>query len=175
MKKFYQDHGVDFFSEDTVQKFVGDGRPLSIGNDIVEVRRITDLMERRGSRFIERCFTSAEIEYCRSKAEPALHFAGRWAAKEAVYKALQLQWNRPFSWKEIEIAPPGSEERSGPPQVNLTNKLRDSLPVAAGEGAGARRGPQPRILVSISHCSDYAFASAVAVYDVDEKADAPPQ
>ncbi|MFW5712202.1 MAG: holo-ACP synthase [bacterium] len=167
MKKYAKQLTAEFLSAETVQKFLGSDRPLSIGNDIVAVRRIADLMARRGSRFIERCFTAAEIGYCRSKTNPALHFAGRWAAKEAVYKALQLKWNRPFSWKEIEIAPPGAEESSagsaGPPQVNLTNKLRDSLSDSA---AGA--GGSPRILVSIAHCSDYAFATALAVYDVAE-------
>ena len=168
MKKCDQDFTDDNLSAEAVQDFLGDDRPLAIGSDIVAVRRIADLMARRGSRFIERCYTAAEIDYCRSKSNPAVHFAGRWAAKEAVYKALQLQWDRPFSWKEIEIAPAGAEEgsagSSGPPQVNLADKLRDSLPVAAGAGPGAKREPQPRILVSISHCSDYAFATALAVY-----------
>lgn len=183
MKKYDKQLTAEFLSEETVQEFSGSDRPLSIGNDIVEVGRIADLMARRGSRFIERCFTPAEIEYCRSKAEPAVHFAGRWAAKEAVYKALRLQWDRPFGWKEIEIAPPGSEDgregsaaggsagSSGPPQVNLASKLRDTLSVAAGEEPGTKRVAQPRILVSISHCSDYAFATALAVYD---DAEAPP-
>lgn len=162
---------AEFLSDKALQEFSGSDRPLSIGNDIVAVRRIADLMARRGSRFIERCFTAAEIEYCRSKAEPAVHFAGRWAAKEAVYKALRLKWNRPFGWKEIEIAPPSpgpggdSASSSGPPQVNLADKLLDSLSVAAGEGPGAKRGPPPRIIVSIAHCSDYAFATALAVFD----------
>ena len=170
MKKYGKPLTAELLSEKTVQEFLGTGRPLSIGNDIVEVRRISDLMDRRGSRFLERCFTSNEIEYCRSKSNPALHFAGRWAAKEAVYKALQLKWNRPFSWKEIEIAPPDADEssagNSGPPKVNLANKLRDSLSVAAGAGGS------PRILVSISHCSGYAFATALAVFDEIET---PPQ
>lgn len=166
MKKFDPDHTADGLSAEALRDFAGNGRLLSIGNDIVAVRRIADLMARRGSRFTERCFTPAEIEYCSSKAEPAVHFAGRWAAKEAVYKALRLKWNRPFSWKEIEIAPaspgPGgdSASSSGPPQVNLTRKLRESLSDSA---AGA--GGSPRILVSLSHCSDYAFATALAVYD----------
>ena len=152
-------------SEKAIHEFVRSGRPLSIGNDIVEVQRIARLMDRRGSHFIERCFTATEIDYCRSKNNPAVHFAGRWAAKEAVYKALQLKWNRPFSWKEIEIAPAGPAGNPGPPKVNFTNKLRDSLSMAAGAESVA----QPRILVSISHCSNYAFATALALYDEVEE------
>ncbi len=123
---------------------------IHIGNDIVAVRRIADLMDRPGSRFIQRAFTPVEIEYCSGKALPEVHFAGRWAAKEAVFKALQLSWTGPFSWKEIEIRP----TKKGPPIVGLSEAL--------GTTFKHRKAALPQVIVSISHCSDYAFATALA-------------
>jgi holo-[acyl-carrier protein] synthase len=61
---------------------------LGIGTDITEVLRIAQMIERHGELFVERVYTPAEIEYCRARTMATQHFAGRWAAKEAVLKAL---------------------------------------------------------------------------------------
>jgi holo-[acyl-carrier protein] synthase len=72
---------------------------MRVGVDLIEIERIRRALERPGFR--ARCFTEAEIAYCDSKPNPAQHFAGRFAAKEAVGKALGS--GVLFTWKEIEI------------------------------------------------------------------------
>ena len=61
---------------------------LGVGTDIVAIQRIEVLVEKYGDRFLKRVYTAREQDYCKAKAHPALHFAGRFAAKEAVAKAL---------------------------------------------------------------------------------------
>jgi len=72
---------------------------MRVGVDLIEIERIRRALQRPGFR--ERCFTEAEREYCDGKANPAQHYAGRFAGKEAVGKALGCGVN--FTWKEIEI------------------------------------------------------------------------
>ena len=143
------------------------GRDFSIGNDVVSVSRISSLIERRGDRFLNRCFTAAEIRDCRAKARPSIHFAGRWAAKEAVYKALRLEWNRPFSWKEIEI---GRDSSSGAPTVRFSEAIRSEVTSSDSDmvretraGPDSDSEPEIEISLSISHCAEYAFATALVL------------
>jgi holo-[acyl-carrier protein] synthase len=72
---------------------------MRVGVDLIEIERIRRALERPGFR--ERCFTEAERAYCDAKANPAQHYAGRFAGKEAVGKALGCGVY--FTWKEIEI------------------------------------------------------------------------
>src|SRR5438552_16802463 len=72
---------------------------MRVGVDLIEIERIRRALERPGFR--ERCFTAAERDYCDSKPNPAQHYAGRFAAKEAVGKALGVGVY--FTWKEIEV------------------------------------------------------------------------
>ncbi|MCE5271359.1 holo-ACP synthase [bacterium] len=77
---------------------------LGLGVDTVEVDRIRDALEARsGARFERRVFTAAEVVYCRSKADPYPHFAARFAAKEAVMKALGTGWTAQVNWTGIEV------------------------------------------------------------------------
>lgn len=117
-----------------------------IGTDIVEIARVETAINRT-RRFAERVFTEAEVAYCRSRGRPYQHFAGRFAAKEAVIKAL----GRSVPWRDIEIL----NDPRGRPICTLHGK--------AQEIAGARR-----LLVSISHCELYSSATAIAlVYEED--------
>ncbi|MDH7569374.1 MAG: holo-ACP synthase [Armatimonadota bacterium] len=113
-----------------------------IGTDIVETARVERAIQRtRG--FLQRVFTETEISYCQKHtAQQYQHFAGRFAAKEAVIKAL----GRGVPWRDIEIT---NDER-GKPLCTLHGKAAE---VAAGR----------RILVSISHCEAYSTACAVAL------------
>ena len=96
-----------------------------IGTDIVDIKRIERLIDRYASHFLEKVFTPNEIGFCSAKAHPAVHFAGRWAAKEAFYKALPLPSQRLSTWKSIEIVP---QDSSGRPQIRiLSRELVDSL------------------------------------------------
>ena len=120
----------------------------SPGTDIVQVARIARLIDERGSAFLERWFTPAEIAYCLEKARPSLHFAARLAAKEAVVKALRVPWDGPIPWGSIEI----THDDHGAPGVRLSGRILET----------AEREDVRAIEVSLSHCEEYATATAIA-------------
>ena len=76
---------------------------LGIGTDIIELERIKETIEKWDTQFIKKVFTEKEIEYCKNKSNPIPHFAARFAAKEAFYKALPKNRDYPLSWQDIEI------------------------------------------------------------------------
>lgn len=115
-----------------------------MGVDIVEIERIRNLARTEGPRFLEKVFTPGEIAYCTAKHDAALHFAARFAAKEAVSKALATGWSGAFRWKDVEI----SNDAGGQPRVLLHGRLHELLPAAS-------------VLVSISHSASHAVAVAV--------------
>ena len=121
---------------------------IRTGIDIVECLRIAQMIERHGELFITRVYTDAEIEYCTARKAATQHYSGRWAAKEAVLKALGTGWRRGISWRDIEIR----NDRKGAPTVNLRAGARDVM-----EKAGIRK-----LHVSISHCRSFAVAHVVA-------------
>ena len=113
-----------------------------VGIDLVEVPRIREMLEKHGQRFKERTFTAAEIAYCDGCAEPAMHYAARFAAKEAVAKALGTGiWAEGVSWTDIEVG----REASGKPVIILHGMAKEH----AGEAA---------CLVSLTHTRDLAMA-----------------
>jgi holo-[acyl-carrier protein] synthase len=113
-----------------------------IGIDLVEVPRIREMLEKHGQRFKERTFTAAEIAYCDGCAEPAMHYAARFAAKEAVAKALGTGiWADGVSWTDIEVL----REASGKPVIILHGMAKEH----AGEAT---------CLVSLTHTCDLAMA-----------------
>ena len=118
-----------------------------VGTDIVAISRIAALMHDRGSTFLERWYTACEIAYCSARAVPSRHFAARFAAKEAVMKALPLTWAGPLPWRSIEI----SNDHRGAPSVSLSGGILE-----AATRAGVRE-----IMVSVSHCDEYATAIAL--------------
>ena len=121
-----------------------------IGSDITECKRIVQMLERHPNSFVERVFTDAEISYCtRGKRQSAEHFTGRWAAKEAVLKALGTGWSLGITWRDIEIL----NEPSGKPFVHLTGVAAEI----------AREKSITEIQISISHCVSHAVAFAVAM------------
>lgn len=121
---------------------------VGTGIDITECLRIAQMIERHGELFIARVYTDIEIEYCTARKAATQHYAGRWAAKEAVLKALGTGWRRGISWRDIEIR----NDRKGAPTVNLRAGARDVM-----EKAGIRK-----MHVSISHCRSFAVAHVVA-------------
>ena len=76
---------------------------IGIGTDITECLRIAKMIERHGELFINRVYTAARDPYCQTRKQATQHFAGRWAAKEAVLKALGTGWRRGISWRDIEV------------------------------------------------------------------------
>jgi holo-[acyl-carrier protein] synthase len=115
-----------------------------LGNDIVEIARLRQSIERHGAHFLDRLFTPQEQEYCRKFQDPAPHFAGRFAAKEAIAKAIGTGFGAELSWLEIEIL----NDSLGKPIVHLSREL-------------AKRLSDPHILVSISHSTEHATAVAI--------------
>ena len=107
------------------------------------------MIERHGELFVQRVYTPREIEYCRSRRMAMQHFTGRWAAKEAILKALGTGWRQGISWRDIEVL----NGASGRPTATLAGGTQD---IAERMGIVA-------VLVSISHCRTHATAHAVAV------------
>ena len=93
---------------------------LFIGTDIVEVDRINKLLLKSAELFKNRVFTTLEQKYCDSKSSPSIHYAGRFAAKESIIKAVKSSgYKNPIPFKDIEILP----SNSGVPIVDLHFKL----------------------------------------------------
>ncbi len=113
------------------------------------------LIERHGELFIGRVYTDHEIKYCQSRKMATQHFAGRWAAKEAVLKALGTGWRRGIGWRDVEVR----TEPGGRPAVAMRGGARDII-----ETLGVTQ-----ILVSISHCRSHATAYAIALTDGAER------
>ncbi|HNR93105.1 MAG TPA: holo-ACP synthase [Kiritimatiellia bacterium] len=118
-----------------------------IGIDIVENRRVEDALARHGRRFRNRIFRKSEQDYCDQKARPALHYASRFAVKEAVAKAFGTGIGAELGWLDIEVVRDGG----GAPVVMML-----------GKGAElARKMNIDRIYVSLSHTHQYAAATAL--------------
>jgi holo-[acyl-carrier protein] synthase len=123
---------------------------LGHGIDIVETARIRRLIDQHGPHFLDRVFTLGEQAYCNTSRKRSLeHYAGRFAAKEAVLKVLGTGWRGGIAWTDIEVV----KEPSGQPQVKLT-----------GECARiARERGISRWHISISHIETHATASAIGM------------
>ncbi|MFO1041229.1 MAG: holo-ACP synthase [Planctomycetaceae bacterium] len=122
---------------------------VGIGTDIVEVERIQKMMSDHGDHFLERVFTAAEIAHCQPRREAAQHFAGRWAAKEAVMKALGTGFTPEVGWTDIEIL----TLSSGQPYVVMHGTART---YSENKGIGT-------ILITLSHTKTYATATAIGL------------
>ncbi|MFW5836169.1 MAG: holo-ACP synthase [bacterium] len=119
-----------------------------IGADIVPVERVRRMRNRNANAFESLAFTPAEVSYCRHKHDTDLHFAGVLAAKEAVYKALGLNWDMAFSWRFMEVR----HRSNGSPYMTLTDVGSEALPAAT----------LGHVSLSIAHAGDYAIAVAWA-------------
>jgi holo-[acyl-carrier protein] synthase len=117
---------------------------MKVGVDLIEIERVRRALERY-PRFRERCFTPAERAYCDSRPNPAQSYAGRFAGKEAVGKALGFGVARAFAWLDVEIA--GRPK----PSVTLSGRVASW---AQEIGAGA-------IDLSMTHSRELANAVAV--------------
>ncbi len=125
------------------------GNLISIGTDIIECVRIAQMIEKHGEVFLQRVFTQKEILYCSSRKAATQHYAGRWAAKEAVLKVLGTGWAKGIQWTDIEVV----NEVSGAPVIKISGKAAE---IARDRGIR-------EIMITISHCRAYATAFATGV------------
>lgn len=122
---------------------------LGIGIDVVEVERIASSMAEFGERFAARIFTAAERAYCEAQPRPELHYAARFAAKEAVAKAFGTGIGRELAWLDMEI----TRRESGEPALLLSG---------GGKAYAEMRGIA-EVKISLTHARHYAAANAVAL------------
>ena len=122
---------------------------LAVGTDILEIARIEQVLERQGERFARRILTDAELQEYRASGQPARLLARRFAAKEAVAKALGTGIGRGVSWQDILIA----HDPAGAPLVQLSGGAHDVL-----QARGARS-----VLISLSDERHYTGAFAALV------------
>ena len=118
------------------------------GTDIIEINRIKEAIESLQEKFINKIYTKKEIEYCESKNKQKYqHYAGKFAAKEATFKALsQLLKNKyDLNWSDIEIL----NNKNAKPTIIINKKIEKYFDID----------------ISISHCKKYATATAVIIYN----------
>ena len=121
---------------------------IKCGTDIIEIDRIRQSIDQQGEKFINRIFTKNEIDYCESKGlQKYQHYAARFAAKEAAYKAISDELLNKFDvvWKDIEI----DNDKNGRPILHINKVDNDNI-----ENKD----------ISISHCKQYACANVVILY-----------
>lgn len=122
---------------------------VGIGTEIVECLRVGRMIEEHSELFLMRVYTEREIRYCQSRQRTREQFAAFWAAKEAILKCLGMPWRRGLSWTDMEVR----MEADNRPTVMLCGAAKD---IAQEQRIGD-------ILLSLSHCRDYAVAHAIAV------------
>ncbi|MFM8552305.1 MAG: holo-ACP synthase [Nitrospiraceae bacterium] len=122
-------------------------RIVGIGLDLVKIERIRTLADRWHDRFLERLYTEAERRYCFERASPYASLAGRFAAKEAVLKALGTGWSAGISWQDIQVL----NDAGGKPVAQVQGRA----------GALLREAGVTDIHLSLSHDADYAIAQVV--------------
>ena len=120
---------------------------IGVGNDILDVRRVKRELDAGDTVLRDRLFCRGEIQYCEGKRYPARHYAARFAAKEAFFKALGVELGHSFPWHEVEVA----QGEQGKPELVLSG---DTLRVATERG-------MRNAFLSLAHTADLAMASVI--------------
>ena len=121
---------------------------VKCGVDIIEISRIQDSIEKLGDTFLNKVYTKKEIEYCENKGKNKYqHYAGRFAVKEAIFKAISEGIEDKFSitWKDIETL----NDDNGRPKVEILFLKKKEI---------------ENVDVSISHCKEYAVANVTVLF-----------
>ena len=122
---------------------------VGLGTDIIETVRIGQMIERHGELFLQRVFTEQEIRYCQRRKEAIQHYAGRWAAKEAVMKTLGTGFTRGVGFQDIEVG----NRRSGQPAIKLRGGAQEV----------AKRLGVDEVLITRSKCGANATSTAMGI------------
>lgn len=131
---------------------------ITCGTDIIEIDRIKESIESLGKNFLERVFTEKEIQYCESKkAQKYQHYAAKFAAKEAIFKAISSEFIKEKNKYEIGWKDYATEnDILGRPKVSVdANFLKNKF----------CKGKIHQIDISLSHCKEYAVANVVVVWN----------
>lgn len=121
---------------------------IAVGTDIIEINRVKKSIERQENKFLEKVYTDNEIKYCYSHGNNMYqHFAVRFAAKEAAFKAIsKIKNESTVDWKNFEVL----NDKDGRPILDIKKyKFND-------------------IDISLSHCKEYAIATVIILYDEKE-------
>ncbi len=118
---------------------------FGIGIDIIEIERIEKSVKKFNDIFLNKIYTDTELKYSLSKKNKYQHLAARFAAKEAIAKALATGWSKGFRWKDIEIF----NEESGMPNVKLKGNLANFL------------GNDKSLKITMSHSENYVTCFAI--------------
>ncbi|MCU0609238.1 MAG: holo-ACP synthase [Chitinispirillaceae bacterium] len=121
---------------------------LGTGIDLVDIRRIEKIIAVHGQRFLKKVFSEGEIAYCAGHADSARHFAGRWAAKEAFFKALPASCQPLFTFTSVQVLSSGHRR----PVLSVVNE--SLLKQLVFEG-------MTKVHVSISHERDFCICSVI--------------
>ena len=119
---------------------------IGLGLDATDIGRIADTIERYGDRFVHRIFTDGEVAYCRRRRVPAIHFAGRFAAKEAAMKALGTGHSQGVLWRDVEVV-----RRGGPPRLEWHGGAARRFAAIGGQSS----------LLTITHSDALALAQVL--------------
>jgi holo-[acyl-carrier protein] synthase len=120
---------------------------IGVGVDVVEIKRLRNVMERLKDRFLSRVFTPEEQRFCKAHRDPVPHFAARFAAKESLFKALGTGWAKGVTWLDVEV----QRDRQDAPRLVLYGealRLSNSL--------GAKK-----VHLSLSHSESWAVATVI--------------
>jgi holo-[acyl-carrier protein] synthase len=123
---------------------------IGLGFDATDIPRIVSTIERYGQRFLQRIFTEGEIAYCTQRRVPAVHFAGRFASKEATMKALGTGHSHGVLWRDVEVV-----RRGGPPQLQLHGGAARRFAAMGGRSS----------LLTITHSDALAMAQVLILGD----------
>jgi holo-[acyl-carrier protein] synthase len=120
---------------------------VGTGVDILEIERLQKIIERQKERFLLRVFTPEEQRFCQMHRDPAPHFAARFAAKEAAFKALGTGWAKGVTWLDVEV----QRQQQGPPMLALYG---EALKISQALG-------MKRSYLSLSHSDQWAIAMVI--------------
>lgn len=126
---------------------------VGIGNDVIDIRRIEETLEKFGQRFIDRIFTEVEIRKSEKRAQRAASYAKRFAAKEACSKALGTGFRAGVFWKDMGVV----NEPSGKPTMVLTGGAKDQLATLIPVGHNAR--------IHLTITDDFPYAHAFVMIE----------
>ena len=132
---------------------------IGTGVDLVEIERFRKVLDKTGERFILRVFTPGEQEFCNNHRDPIPHYAVRFAAKEALFKALGTGWAKGVTWLNVEVL----REHANAPSMKLTGEAQ-----RLGDSFGTNK-----IHISLSHTDRWAIAMVILENTAIQKSQPP--